>query len=125
MSRACEERAMALEQENYVLEMRDVTKSFPGVLALDKVSLKVRAGTTHVLVGENGAGKSTLMKILSGEHQIDAGEIHFRGVRLDLADTRAALEAGIAMIHQELSPVLEMSIAENIFLGREPLRGGW
>ncbi|WP_321818491.1 MULTISPECIES: sugar ABC transporter ATP-binding protein [unclassified Paraburkholderia] len=115
---------MALEQENYVLEMREVTKSFPGVLALDKVSLKVRPGTTHVLVGENGAGKSTLMKILSGEHQVDSGEIRFRGAPFVPRGPKAALEMGVAMIHQELSPVLDMSIAENIFLGREPsLRG--
>jgi inositol transport system ATP-binding protein len=116
---------MKAKTDDVVLEMRGICKSFPGVKALDGVDLKVRAGRVHVLVGENGAGKSTLMKILSGEHQIDAGEIHFRGARLDLGNTRAALEAGIAMIHQELSPVLEMSIAENVFLGREPLRGGW
>lgn len=114
---------MATETSNYVLEMKSITKSFPGVLALDKVSLKVRAGTVHVLVGENGAGKSTLMKVLSGEHQIDAGEIYFKGVKLDSQDTKAALEMGISMIHQELSPVLDMTIAENIYLGREPMKG--
>jgi inositol transport system ATP-binding protein len=118
---------MKVKPSELVLEMKGICKSFPGVKALDGVDLAVRAGTVHVLVGENGAGKSTLMKILSGEHRIDAGEISFRGVKLDLSDTRSALEAGIAMIHQELSPVLEMSIAENMFLGREPLRGagGW
>ena len=108
-------------QSNYVLEMRNVTKAFPGVLALDKVSLKVREGTVHVLVGENGAGKSTLMKILSGEHSIDAGEIYFKGERLTHQDTKSSLEIGISMIHQELSPVLDMTLAENIFLGREPV----
>jgi inositol transport system ATP-binding protein len=106
-----------------VLEMRGITKSFPGVKALDGVQLRVRPGRVHVLVGENGAGKSTLMKILSGEHTIDAGEIHFKGARLNSQNTRAALELGISMIHQELSPVLDMSIAENIFLGREPMHG--
>ncbi|MEK8028745.1 sugar ABC transporter ATP-binding protein [Pseudaquabacterium rugosum] len=106
-----------------VLEMRGITKSFPGVKALDGVNLKVRPGTVHVLVGENGAGKSTLMKILSGEHTIDGGEIRFKGQRLDSRNTRAALEIGISMIHQELSPVLDLSIAENIFLGREPMHG--
>lgn len=114
---------MVSEHDDYVLEMRDVTKAFPGVLALDRVSLKVRAGTTHVLVGENGAGKSTLMKILSGEHSIDSGEIRFRGQVLAQQDTKASLDAGIAMIHQELSPVLDMSIADNLFLGREPVVG--
>ena len=111
---------MVSMQDNYVLEMRNVIKAFPGVLALDKVSLKVREGTVHVLVGENGAGKSTLMKILSGEHSIDGGEIYFKGERLKHQDTRSALEIGISMIHQELSPVLDMTLAENIFLGREP-----
>jgi len=103
-----------------VLEMRDITKAFPGVLALDGMNLKVRAGTVHVLVGENGAGKSTLMKILSGTYTIDSGEIIFKGETLSGQDTAAALERGISMIHQELSPVLDMTIAENIFLGREP-----
>lgn len=107
----------------YVLEMQGICKSFPGVKALDGVNLAVRSGTVHVLVGENGAGKSTLMKILSGEHRIDGGTIRFKGQLLDHQDTRLALELGIAMIHQELSPILEMTIAENIFLGREPMRG--
>ncbi|EJM00328.1 ABC-type sugar transport system, ATPase component [Pseudomonas sp. GM102] len=109
--------------DELVLEMRGISKSFPGVKALDGVNLKVRKGTVHVLCGENGAGKSTLMKILSGEYSVDAGEIYFKGERLNLQDTRAALEMGIAMIHQELSPVLEMTIAENVFLGREPVWG--
>ncbi len=107
----------------YVLEMREITKSFPGVLALDRVNLKVRQDTVHVLCGENGAGKSTLMKVLSGEHIVDSGEIYFKGVKLENQNTKAALNMGIAMIHQELSPVLDMTIAENIFLGREPVAG--
>ncbi|WP_309546890.1 sugar ABC transporter ATP-binding protein [Rhizobium rhizogenes] len=105
---------------NFVLEMRNITKAFPGVLALDGMNLKVRPGTVHVLVGENGAGKSTLMKILSGTYSIDGGEILFKGEALSGQGTSAALERGISMIHQELSPVLDMTIAENIFLGREP-----
>jgi inositol transport system ATP-binding protein len=109
--------------QDYVLEMRGIKKHFTGVKALDGVDLKVRPGTVHVLVGENGAGKSTLMKVLSGEHSIDAGEIRFKGARLRSQDTKGALEMGISMIHQELSPVLDMSLAENIFLGREPMRG--
>nr|WP_237681542.1 ATP-binding cassette domain-containing protein [Agrobacterium vitis] len=106
--------------DGIVLEMRGITKAFPGVLALDKMHLKVREGTVHVLVGENGAGKSTLMKILSGVYAIDTGEVYFKGEQLDHQDTAAALGRGISMIHQELSPVLDMTIAENIFLGREP-----
>ena len=114
---------MDARQPDYVLEMRDITKSFPGVKALDGMNLKVRPGTVHVLVGENGAGKSTLMKILSGVYTIDGGEIVFKGERLGGQDTGAALERGISMIHQELSPILDMTIAENVFLGREPSRG--
>nr|WP_315231978.1 sugar ABC transporter ATP-binding protein [uncultured Albidiferax sp.] len=116
---------MKVTTDDLVLEMHKITKSFPGVKALDGVNLQVRAGSVHVLVGENGAGKSTLMKILSGEHAVDAGEIFFKGVQLTHQNTRAALELGIAMIHQELSPVLDMTIAENIFLGREPMRSRW
>jgi inositol transport system ATP-binding protein len=110
----------SLQSGNLVLEMRGIVKAFPGVLALDGMNLKVRAGTVHVLVGENGAGKSTLMKILSGTYAIDGGEILFKGEVLTGQDTSAALEHGISMIHQELSPVFDMTIAENIFLGREP-----
>lgn len=114
---------MGARTQDLVLEMRGITKRFPGVLALDGVNLSVRSATVHVLVGENGAGKSTLMNILSGSFGIDAGEITFNGQRLDHADTAAALQSGIAMIRQELSPVPEMTVAENIFLGREPMRG--
>lgn len=110
------------DRADFVLEMRSITKAFPGVLALDGMNLKVRPGTVHVLVGENGAGKSTLMKILSGVYTIDGGEIFFQGGKLDHQSTADALGAGISMIHQELSPVLDMTIAENIFLGREPTK---
>jgi inositol transport system ATP-binding protein len=107
----------------YVLEMKEITKSFPGVLALDKVSLSVRPGTVHVLCGENGAGKSTRMKVLSGEYEVDSGEIYFNGRKLEHQNTQETLKMGIAMIYQELSPVMDMTIAENIFLGREPTTG--
>ncbi len=123
MSDAMQMAASPAAQGSLVLEMNGIVKSFPGVKALDGVNLRARAGQVHVLVGENGAGKSTLMKILSGEHAIDSGEIRFKGELLQGQDTKAALERGIAMIHQELSPVLDMSIAENIFLGREPMHG--
>ncbi|MGK6316652.1 sugar ABC transporter ATP-binding protein [Neorhizobium sp. DT-125] len=113
----------AAPKSEYVLEMRGITKDFPGVRALDGMSLKVRRGSAHVLVGENGAGKSTLMKILSGIYAIDDGEIFFQGEKLDHQNAAAALDRGISMIHQELSPVLDMTIAENIFLGREPTVG--
>ena len=114
---------MSAPLSDIVLEMRGITKRFPGVLALDRMNLTVRNATVHVLVGENGAGKSTLMKILTGVNSIDAGEITFRGEKLELQDAATALNRGISMIHQELSPVLDMTIAENIFLGREPVLG--
>lgn len=109
-----------------LLEMLDICKAFPGVQALDRVSLRVRRGTVHALVGENGAGKSTLMKILMGMHGPDSGTLVFDGQPLALRSVSDALARGISMIHQELYPVREMTAAENIFLGREPLtRGGF
>ncbi len=108
-----------MDQE-YVLEMEGVSKSFPGVQALNNVQLKVRPGTVHALMGENGAGKSTLMKVLIGMYAMDSGSILFKGKPVVIKDTETALKMGISMIHQELSPVPYMSVAENIFLGREP-----
>ena len=111
--------------DEYVLQIEGISKSFPGVQALSDISLGVRAGTVHAVLGENGAGKSTLMKILIGMYQPDAGSITFRGRKVQIPDTRTALDMGISMIHQELSPVPEMTVAENIFLGRQPRgRGG-
>lgn len=104
-----------------LLEMRNISKSFPGVKAVDNVTLRVRRGTVHALVGENGAGKSTLMKILAGEHRADEGEISFKGEKVQIRHTVDALKLGIATIYQELNLVSEMSIADNLFLGREPL----
>jgi inositol transport system ATP-binding protein len=104
----------------YSLEMRDITKSFPGVLSLDNVSFNVKAGEVHVLMGENGAGKSTLMKILAGIYHQDSGEILIEGKKVYVTSPRQALQYGISMIHQELNPIPHMTVAENIFLGREP-----
>jgi len=103
-----------------LLSMKHITKSFPGVRALSDVELEVRKGTVHALMGENGAGKSTLMKCLIGIYHQDAGTITFKGEELDITSTHYALNKGISMIHQELSPIPQMSVAENIFLGREP-----
>jgi len=113
--------------EQHLLEMEHISKSFPGVLALDDVSFKVRPGTVHALMGENGAGKSTLMKILLGIYRPDDGFIRFDGVMHEQMDIRSSLHHGISMIHQELSPIPHMTVAENIFLGREPIRwkSGW
>jgi ribose transport system ATP-binding protein len=107
---------------SHALEMRAITKSFSGNTVLADVSLVARAGEVHALVGENGAGKSTLMKILSGVHQPDAGEILIDGERVHFARPADALAAGIAMIYQELSLAPHLTVAENIFLGREPLK---
>ncbi|HSV86339.1 MAG TPA: sugar ABC transporter ATP-binding protein [Levilinea sp.] len=104
-----------------ILQMQNISKSFPGVKALDHVHLSVQRATVHALMGENGAGKSTLMKILIGMYNPDSGSIIFQGKPVSVHSTDAALKMGISMIHQELSPVPYMSVAENIWLGREPL----
>jgi inositol transport system ATP-binding protein len=107
--------------DDVLLRMEGISKTFPGVRALDDVHLEVRAGTVHALMGENGAGKSTLMKVLIGMYQPDAGTITIGGEPVQIADTAAAFKLGISMIHQELSPVPELQVHENIYLGREPL----
>ncbi|WP_329315971.1 sugar ABC transporter ATP-binding protein [Streptomyces sp. NBC_01278] len=109
-----------------VLEMRSITKTFPGVKALADVNLVVREGEIHAICGENGAGKSTLMKVLSAVHPYGSysGEIVYRGEQMRFHDIRASEQAGIVIIHQELALVPGMSIAENIFLGNEPRRRG-
>ncbi len=110
---------------SYILEVSNVSKAYPGVQALKKVELRVKEGTVHAVMGENGAGKSTLMKILIGIEQPDEGEIVFLGQSVRFPDTHSALYAGLSMIHQELSPVPYMTVAENIFLGKEPIHGGF
>lgn len=111
--------------ENFILEMRNISKEFPGVRALDDVQLRVRKGTVHILMGENGAGKSTLMKVLTGNYMPEkGGQIIFDGEELDLKNPREAIEKGISMIHQELSPLKDSSIADNIFLGNYPMKHG-
>ena len=107
----------------YVLEMRAIVKVFPGVRALDGVKLQVRPGKVHVICGENGAGKSTLMKIINGTYVADEGEMYYKGQKIGPHSVQDTLKMGIAMIYQELNPVLEMTIAENIWLGREPRKG--
>jgi inositol transport system ATP-binding protein len=107
--------------EELLLRMTGISKSFPGVQALDDVHLDVRPATVHALMGENGAGKSTLMKVLAGIYQADAGTIEFNGETVDIPDSATALRLGISMIHQELSPVPEMIVAENIYIGRQPV----
>ena len=106
----------------YILEMTDIVKEFPGVKALDHVQLKVRPGSVHALMGENGAGKSTLMKCLIGIYHRNAGTIIYDDKEVDYKTTLEALNDGLSMIHQELSPVLDRSVSENVWLGRQPMK---
>lgn len=103
---------------DYVLEMKGITKTFPGVVALDDVSFSVKKGEVHALVGENGAGKSTLMKVLNGVFQANKGEIFLEGNAIELANVKDAQEKGISIIFQEFNLINSLSVAENIFLGR-------
>ncbi|CAL7895523.1 galactose/methyl galactoside ABC transporter ATP-binding protein MglA [Fusobacterium necrophorum subsp. funduliforme] len=112
-----------MENLKYVLEMEGITKSFPGVKALDNVILKVRPHSVHALMGENGAGKSTLMKCLFGIYEKDAGKILLDGTEIDFHSTKEALENGVSMVHQELNQVLQRNVLDNIWLGRYPKKG--
>nr|WP_263858505.1 sugar ABC transporter ATP-binding protein [Ruminococcus sp. OA3] len=105
------------------MELKSISKSFPGVKALDDVSFAVEEGSVHILVGENGAGKSTLIKIINGMYTADQGELYVFGEKITTHNPRYMKEIGIATIHQELNPVPDLTIAENIFLGRIPTRG--
>ena len=107
----------------YMLEMNNIVKTFPGVTALDGVTLKVRPGTVHALMGENGAGKSTLMKCLFGIYHEDSGEIILDGKREIINTSKQALDLGVSMIHQELHPIRFRPVMENIWLGRFPMKG--
>ncbi len=107
---------------DYRLEMRGVVKTFPGVKALDHAQLKLRPGTVHALMGENGAGKSTLMKCMFGIYHMDEGEMFYEGEPVKINGPLDALNKGIAMVHQELQPIPERSIGENIYVGRYPVK---
>ena len=110
-----------MQHGDLLLQVRHMHKSFDGTHALADVSLDIRAGEVHALMGENGAGKSTLMKILAGLHTPNSGEILLRGRAVALHSPAQAMRHGIAMIHQELMPIPDMTVAENLLLGREPL----
>ncbi|MEG1051286.1 MAG: sugar ABC transporter ATP-binding protein [Janthinobacterium sp.] len=112
-----------MNQSEEILALNKVSKRFPGVLALDNVSFSLRKGEAHALCGENGAGKSTLMKVMSGVYQADEGELVYKGKVCSFASSVEAEAAGIAIIHQELNLIPHLSVAENIFLAREPVRG--
>src|SRR5665811_653894 len=109
------------KMDDYILEMNDITKEFPGVIALNNVNFKVKRGEIHCLVGENGAGKSTLMKVLSGvyPHGSYSGDILYEGAARQFSDISDSEKLGIIIIHQELALSPYLSIAENIFLGNE------
>ncbi|MGI6007189.1 MAG: sugar ABC transporter ATP-binding protein [Ruminococcus sp.] len=112
-----------MENKKTALELRHISKAFPGVKALDDVSFSVEEGSVHVLVGENGAGKSTLIKIINGMYTADQGELYLFGEKISTHNPRYMKEMGVATIHQELNPVPDLTIAENIFLGRLPTHG--
>ena len=112
---------MKMSQNDVLLKMEHISKSFPGVKALDDVQLEVKAGTVHALMGENGAGKSTLMKCLFGIYHKDEGHIYLNGEEVDFKDSKDALEHGVAMVHQELNQALKRNVMDNMWLGRFPL----
>lgn len=101
-----------------VLEMKDISKKFPGVLALDHANLEIKKGEVHILLGENGAGKSTLIKILAGAYSRDSGEIFFEGKKLGNLSPKQVQTLGISTIYQEFNLIPHLNIAENIFLGK-------
>ncbi len=111
-------------QQDVLLRMTDITKTFPGVKALDHVSLELQKGTVHALMGENGAGKSTLMKCLFGIYAKDSGKIELEGREINFKNSREALDNGVAMVHQELNQALKRTVMDNIWLGRYPKKGG-
>jgi ribose transport system ATP-binding protein len=111
---------MSEQDQAIILEMKSITKSFPGVLALNNASFYCRRGQVHALVGENGAGKSTLMKILAGAYQPDSGQVIFKGKEYNITHPAQAQELGISIIFQEFNLIPFMTVAENIFTGREP-----
>src|SRR4051794_33800550 len=112
-------------QDAFALEVRGLTKHFPGVLALDQVSLAVKRGEIHAVVGQNGAGKSTMINIVAGMLAPDEGTILLGGNPVEIGNTRRAIELGIATVYQELSLLPNLSVAQNIALGREPRRHGF
>lgn len=111
-------------KQDVLLQMTDICKEFPGVKALDHVSLAVKPGTVHALMGENGAGKSTLMKCLFGIYEKDSGKIELEGKEVHFKNSKEALENGVAMVHQELNQALKRNVMDNLWLGRYPKVGG-
>src|SRR5437867_2730363 len=115
---------LATQDPEPLLKIENITKSFSGVTVLDDVSFEVRPGEVHALIGENGAGKSTLMKIVTGAYQADCGEVFWKGRPVEIKTPRQAHDLGINIVHQELMLVPQLSIGENVFLGRHPVGRG-
>ena len=113
---------MMMEAEDVILSIQNVSKRFPGVLALNDISFDVKQGQIHALVGENGAGKSTLIKILSGSEALDSGKIMMNGSEMRFVKPLEAIKAGISVVHQEIRLVEELRVAENIFIGRPQMK---
>jgi len=120
-----ERAALSADQNDPILEIREISKAFPGVLALRAVTLSVGRGEVHAVVGENGAGKSTLMKILAGAQAPDHGTVRVGGTGMETFHPETSRRLGIAIIYQEFNLIPHLSAAENISLGREPAGGGW
>jgi len=114
---------MEINVNDFILKMVNITKRFPGVIALDRVSFDLRKGEIHVLLGENGAGKSTLIKIISGAYKKDEGEIYIDGQKIEILSPSHAQKLGISTVYQEFNLIPYLSVAENIFLGRNPMKG--
>ena len=112
-----------MKDSSNLLEMRNISKEFPGVKALDNVTLKVKKGSVHALMGENGAGKSTLMKCLFGIYHPNSGEIFISGQKVQFKNSKHALDNGVSMVHQELNQVRERNVMDNLWLGRYPKKG--
>ncbi len=115
---------MTTQDPEPLLRMENITKSFSGVTVLDDVSFEVRPGEVHALIGENGAGKSTLMKIVTGAYQADCGRVSWKGQPIEIKTPHQAHDLGINIVHQELMLVPQLSIGENVFLGRHPVGRG-
>src|SRR5579862_3880729 len=111
--------------DEIILEAQRLTKLYPGTIALNEVTFRVYKNQVNVLIGENGAGKSTLMRILAGVETADEGVLLLDGKPIEIRSPRAAAALGISIVHQELSVLANLDIAENIFAGREPIRGGF
>lgn len=114
-----------MNDSKVVLEMKGITKIFPGVKALSNVDFTLRSGEIHTLMGENGAGKSTLIKVLTGVHEIDGGQIFLKGKEIKISSTQEAQRHGISTVYQEVNLCPNLTVAENIFIGREPVKGGY